>query len=61
VERLNYKRIFLLGVILILVGFTMKITLAHSLANFGIVLMVVGHLLFIVSMARRRKKKEGKR
>ena len=52
-EKLNYKRTFFISIILIALGVTFSTTL--NIGSLGTVLIAVGGLFFIASMAKKRK------
>jgi hypothetical protein len=54
----GYKRIFLVGLIVIALGVIFSTTLRDTLGPLGIVFIAIGGLLFIASMSRKRKEED---
>ncbi len=57
-EKLNYKWIFFVSLILIALGVTFSTTLKNDIGSIGTVFIAVGGLFFIASMARKRREEE---
>lgn len=54
----GYKRIFLIGLIVIALGVIFSTTLSDKLGSLGIVFIAIGGLLFIASMSRKKKEED---
>lgn len=54
----GYKRIFLIGLIVIALGVIFSTTLSDKLGSLGIVFIAIGGLLFITSMSRKKKEED---
>ncbi len=57
----GYKRIFLVGLIVIALGVIFSTTLSDALGSLGIVFIALGGLLFISSMNRKEKEDEAEK
>ncbi len=55
----GYKRIFFVGILLEAMGVIFTTALGEKMKTFGIVLIAVGGLLFIMAMAQKRKEEQG--
>jgi len=54
-KHLTYKRIFFISLVLIVFGVIVQTTLKDVSGPLGIVLIAVGGLFFIISMANKKK------
>ncbi len=54
----GYKRIFFIGLIVIVLGIIFSTTLSDKLGSLGIVFIAIGGLLFIASMSRKKKEED---
>jgi hypothetical protein len=57
---MTYQRTFFIGLILIGLGITFSTTLKDSVGSLGTVMIAIGGLFFISSMAKKRKEQESK-
>ena len=55
-KRPNYKRTFFISIILVTLGVTFNTVL--DIGSFGTVLIAVGGLFFIASMAKKQKEED---
>ena len=60
-EALSYKTTFLISLILIALGITASTAMKENSGSLGTVIIAVGGLFLIISMAKKRKEDEDKK